>query len=175
MKQDVDSVIKFHIRIMQNKDEHIYYMEEALKEAKKAYKKGEVPVGCVIVYNNEIIAKAHNTRHKNKSALDHAEILAIKKANKLLNSWMLDNATIYITLEPCLMCAGAIFQSRIKRVVFAAREPKFGAFGSILDVSSDIYKFNHKVEVIRGIKEEEASNMLKSFFKEIRTKNKDHQ
>ena len=94
------------------------YIKLALKEAQKAYKKGEVPVGCVIVYNNEIIARAHNTRHKNKSALDHAEILAIKKANKKLNAWMLDNATIYVTLEPCLMCAGAIFQSRIKRVVY---------------------------------------------------------
>ena len=128
MKQDVDSVIKFLIRIMENRND-IFFMKEALKEAKKAYLKEEVPVGCVIVYNNEIIARAHNTRHKNKSALDHAEILAIKKANKKLNAWMLDGATIYVTLEPCLMCAGAIFQSRIKRVVYAASEPKFGAFG----------------------------------------------
>ena len=98
-------------------NQDIFFMKEALKEAKKAYLKEEVPVGCVIVYNNEIIARAHNTRHKNKSALDHAEILAIKKANKKLNAWMLDGATLYVTLEPCLMCAGAIFQSRIKRVV----------------------------------------------------------
>ena len=120
---------------MENKDD-IFFMKEALKEANKAYLKEEVPVGCVIVYKNEIIARAHNTRHKNKSALDHAEILAIKKANKKLNAWMLDGATIYVTLEPCLMCAGAIFQSRIKRVVYAASEPKFGAFGSILDLSN---------------------------------------
>ena len=126
-------------------NQDIFFMKEALKEAKKAYLKEEVPVGCVIVYNNEIIARAHNTRHKNKSALDHAEILAIKKANKKLNAWMLDNATIYVTLEPCLMCAGAIFQSRIKRVVYAASEPKFGSFGSIINVSNPEYKFNHKV------------------------------
>ena len=148
----------------------IFFMKEALKEAKKAYLKEEVPVGCVIVYNNEIIARAHNTRHKNKSALDHAEILAIKKANKKLNAWMLDNATIYVTLEPCLMCAGAIFQSRIKRVVYAASEPKFGSFGSIIDVSNPIYKFNHKVELTKGILESDASLLLKSFFKEIRSK-----
>ena len=148
----------------------IFFMKEALKEAKKAYLKEEVPVGCVIVYNNEIIARAHNTRHKNKSALDHAEILAIKKANKKLNAWMLDNATLYVTLEPCLMCAGAIFQSRIKRVVYAASEPKFGSFGSIIDVSNPIYKFNHKVELTKGILESDASLLLKSFFKEIRSK-----
>ena len=169
MKQDVDSVIKFLIRIMENRND-IFFMKEALKEAKKAYLKEEVPVGCVIVYNNEIIARAHNTRHKNKSALDHAEILAIKKANKKLNAWMLDGATIYVTLEPCLMCAGAIFQSRIKRVVYAASEPKFGSFGSIIDVSNPIYKFNHKVELTKGILESDASLLLKSFFKEIRSK-----
>lgn len=151
-------------------NQDIFFMKEALKEAKKAYLKEEVPVGCIIVYNNEIIARAHNTRHKNKSALDHAEILAIKKANKKLNAWMLDGATIYITLEPCLMCAGAIFQSRIKRVVYAASEPKFGAFGSVLDLSSSEYKFNHKVELTLGILEEESKELLKSFFKEIRSK-----
>lgn len=148
----------------------LFFMNEALKEANKAYKKEEVPVGCVIVYNNEIIARAHNTRHKNKSALDHAEILAIKKANKKLNAWMLDDATLYVTLEPCVMCAGAIFQSRIKRVVYAASEPKFGSFGSIIDLSNPDYKFNHKVIVTKGIKEIESSTLLKKFFKEIRNK-----
>ena len=151
-------------------NQDIFFMKEALKEAKKAYLKEEVPVGCVIVYNNEIIARAHNTRHKNKSALDHAEILAIKKANKKLNAWMLDGATLYVTLEPCLMCAGAIFQSRIKRVVYAASEPKFGSFGSVLDLSSSEYKFNHKVELTKGVLEEESALLLKTFFKEIRTK-----
>ena len=151
-------------------NQDILFMKEALKEASKAYKKEEVPVGCVIVLNNEIIARAHNTRHKNKSALDHAEILAIKKANKKLNAWMLDDAVLYVTLEPCLMCAGAIFQSRIKKVVFAAREPKFGAFGSVLDLSNPLYKFNHKVEVVSGVLENESSTLLKNFFKEIRLK-----
>ena len=169
MKQDVVSVIKFLIRIMEN-NQDIFFMKEPLKEPKKAYLKEEVPVGCIIVYNNEIIARAHNTRHKNKSALDHAEILAIKKANKKLDAWMLDNATIYVTLEPCLMCAGAIFQSRIKRVVYAASEPKFGSFGSVINVSSPEYKFNHKIELIKGVLEEESSQLLKSFFKEIRNK-----
>lgn len=151
-------------------NQDIFFMNEALKEANKAYKKEEVPVGCVIVYNNEIIARAHNTRHKNKSTLDHAEILAIKKANKKLNAWMLDDATLYVTLEPCVMCAGAIFQSRIKRVVYAASEPKFGSFGSIIDLSDPLYKFNHKVIVTKGIKEIESSTLLKKFFKEIRNK-----
>ncbi len=152
--------------ITNNTDE--YFMNLALKEAKKAYLKQEVPVGCVIVLNNEIIAKAHNTRHKNKSVFDHAEILAIKKANKKLNSWMLDNAVMYVTLEPCLMCAGAIIQSRIKKVVYAAPEPKFGVFGSLLDLTTSMHKFNHQVEVIPYILKEESAAMLKSFFKEIR-------
>ena len=151
-------------------NQDVFFMKEALKEAKKAYLKEEVPVGCIIVYNNEIIARAHNTRHKNKSALDHAEILAIKKANKKLNAWMLDNATLYVTLEPCAMCAGAIIQSRIKRVVYAASEPKFGSFGSIIDLSDSIYKFNHKVEITKGILENESSLLLKTFFKELRIK-----
>ena len=151
-------------------NQDIFFMKEALKEAKKAYLKEEVPVGCVIVYNNEIIARAHNTRHKNKSALDHAEILAIKKANKKLNAWMLDGATLYVTLEPCLMCAGAIFQSRIKRVVYAASEPKFGSFGSVINVSNPEYKFNHKIVLTKGVLEEESALLLKTFFKEIRSK-----
>lgn len=151
-------------------NQDVFFMKEALKEAKKAFLKEEVPVGCIIVYNNEIIARAHNTRHKNKSALDHAEILAIKKANKKLNAWMLDNATLYVTLEPCAMCAGAIIQSRIKRVVYAASEPKFGSFGSIIDLSDPIYKFNHKVELTKGILENESSLLLKTFFKELRIK-----
>lgn len=149
-----------------------YYMRLALKEAKKAYSKGEVPVGCVIVYKNEIIAKAHNTRHQNKSVFDHAEIIAIKKANKKLSSWMLDDAVIYITLEPCLMCIGAIMQSRIKKVVFAASEPKFGSLGSIIDISSSNYKFNHQLEVKKGILENESSLLIKAFFKEIRQNKK---
>lgn len=146
-----------------------YYMQLALKEAKKAYAKNEVPVGCVIVIDDKIIAKSHNTRHNKKSVFDHAEIIAIKKANKALDAWMLDNATIYVTLEPCLMCAGAILQSRIKRVCFAASEPKFGALGSVLNVFEN-NPFCHKVEVVKGVLEEESRTLIKSFFKELRSK-----
>jgi len=147
----------------------IYYIKEALKEAKKAYVKNEVPVGCVIVINDKIIARAHNLRESKQSCLGHAEIIAIEKASKKLNRWILDDATIYITLEPCTMCAGAIFQSRIKRVVFGADEPKFGSLGSIIDLSN-VTGFNHKIEVTRGILSEEVSQLMKKFFKELRTK-----
>lgn len=165
MKQDADIVIKFQADQMNDE----YYMQEALKEAKKAVQKNEVPVGCVIVYNDEIIARSHNTRHKEKSVFDHAEILAIKKASKKLNAWILEDTIIYITLEPCLMCAGAILQSRIKKVVFAANEPKHGACGSVINVfDKDLYHFNHQVEVVPHILEEESKQLLKSFFQELR-------
>lgn len=170
MNLDVVFVIKFRIKIIMNsKDE--YYMSLALKEAQKAYLKQEVPVGCVIVLNDEVIAKAYNQRHKNKSVLDHAEVIAIKKANKRLNSWMLDQAVMYVTLEPCLMCAGAIIQSRIKRVVFATSEPKFGVFGSLFNLNDYMHRFNHQLEVTPFVKKEEASLLLKKFFQEMR-KNK---
>lgn len=168
MKQDVDSVIKFQERTMENKD--IYYMNQCLTLAKKAYKKGEVPVGCIIVYDDVIIAKSYNQREKKNSCLAHAELLAIKQANKALKSWILENCTMYVTLEPCPMCAGAILQSRIKKVVYAAKEPKFGSMGSIIDLSSSEYKFNHKVEVVGGVLEEESSKLLKDFFKDLRNK-----
>lgn len=146
-----------------------YYMKEALKEAMKASKKGEVPVGCIIVKDNQIIARSHNTRHEKKSVFDHAEILAIKKATKKLNSWILDDVSIYVTLEPCLMCAGTIIQSRIKRLVYATREPKHGACGSIIDVfDKDKYKFNHTVEVVSGVLEAESKKILKDFFTNLR-------
>ena len=145
------------------------YMSIALEEARLAALENEVPVGCVIVKDNEIIARTHNTRHKNKSAINHAEIMAIDIACKKLNSWQLDGCTLYVTLEPCIMCAGAILQARIKKVVFAAKEPKFGACGSILNIFDNFeYKFNHEVEVIEGILEEEAKQLLKDFFKNLR-------
>ncbi len=152
---------------MQNNPE--YFMTLALKEAKKAYAKGEIPVGCVITYQGDVIAKAHNTRVAEQSILGHAEINAIKKANKKLNSWMLDDCTLYVTLEPCLMCAGAILQSRIKKVYFAASEPKHGALGSVTNVLAN-NKFNHQVEIESGLLENISSELLKTFFKELRLK-----
>lgn len=145
------------------------YMSIALEEARLAAIENEVPVGCVIVKDNEIIARTHNTRQRNKSAINHAEIMAIDIACKKLNSWQLDGCTLYVTLEPCIMCAGAILQARIKTVVFAAKEPKFGACGSILNIFNNFeYKFNHEVEVIEGVLEEEAKQLLKDFFKNLR-------
>lgn len=150
-------------------NDDIKYMQEALKLAQKAYDNKEVPVGCVLVKDNEIIAKAYNTRHKNKSVIEHAEIKVLNQACKKLNSWILDNTTLYVTLEPCLMCAGAILQARVKRVVFATFEPKFGAAGSIMNVfDHNLYHFNHTVEVTSGILENESKMLLKDFFKELR-------
>lgn len=162
--------IKFLIRTMNQND--IYYMQLALKEAEKAWKINEVPVGCILVSNGKVISKAYNKREKNHSVISHAEIEAIKKANKKLATWILDDVTLYVTLEPCLMCAGAILQSRIKRVVYATKEPKFGAMGSIINLADSSLKFNHKIEVTSGILEEESSLMLKNFFRELRIKNK---
>jgi len=142
-------------------------MKVAMEEAKKAYAEGEVPVGCVIVLNGKVIARSHNHRHAKKSVIDHAEIKAIEKATRKLNRWILDDCDIYSTLEPCMMCSGAIIQARIRRLVFAAKEPKFGCAGSVADVFSDIV-FNHKVEVVKGILDEESSTLLKQFFQNLR-------
>ncbi|HIW20704.1 MAG TPA: tRNA adenosine(34) deaminase TadA [Candidatus Dorea intestinavium] len=145
------------------------YMKEALKQAKKAYALGETPIGCVIVFEDKIIARAYNRRMTDKSALSHAEILAIKKANKKLADWRLDDCTMYVTLEPCQMCAGAIIQSRIKRVVMGAMNKKAGCGGSILNLLQ-VEAFNHQAEISSGVLEEESSQLLKSFFKELRKK-----
>lgn len=165
MKQDVDTAIKFQEKTMNDE----MYMRLALKEAKKAYNNGDVPVGCVIVLNDNVIAKAHNLRQKKNDALGHAEVLAIKKACKKLNTWILEDATIYVTLEPCIMCAGAILNARIKRLVYATEEPKFGAVESIASIFN-IDKLNHKVIVEKNILKDESANLLKSFFKELRIK-----
>lgn len=141
-------------------------MALALKEAEKAFKKNEVPVGCVIVKDDKVIARAHNLRQTKKSVLGHAEILAIEKASKKLNSWILEDCTIYVTLEPCPMCAGTILQSRIKKLVFATNEPKFGACGSVINLFEK--KFNHEVEVIPNVLQEESSKLLKNFFQILR-------
>ncbi|NLY44002.1 MAG: nucleoside deaminase [Clostridiaceae bacterium] len=146
------------------------YMLYALAEAKKAYKKDEVPIGAVIVKDDRIIARAHNLREKKHDATAHAEILAIQKACKKLGSWRLTDCDLYVTLEPCPMCAGAIIQARIRRLVIGATDPKAGAGGSVVNLFN-VDKFNHKVEVIYDVLQEECSMILKQFFKELRMKN----
>lgn len=145
------------------------FMKLALKEAKKAYDKGEVPVGAVIVKNGEVISRAHNLKEIKNDTTNHAELLAIKKASKKLNSWRLTDCEMYVTLEPCSMCAGALIQSRIKKVYIGAMDYKTGACGSVLNLLND-YKFNHKIEVQTEVMKEECENIIKSFFKELRSK-----
>lgn len=147
------------------------YMREALKQAKKADKIDEVPIGCVIVYEDRIIARAYNRRNTDKNTLAHAELLAIKKASKVLGDWRLEDCTMYITLEPCQMCAGAIVQARIKRVVVGSMNPKAGCAGSVLNLLQ-MNQFNHQVELETGVMEEECSRMLKEFFKRLREEKK---
>ncbi len=143
------------------------YMKEALKEAKKAYEKLEVPVGAIIVKDGKIIARAHNLKETKSDTTKHAEIIAIQKASKKLKSWRLIDCEMYITLEPCSMCAGAIINSRIKKVYIGAMDEKTGAAGSVLNLFED-YNFNHKVEIEKGILEKECENILKDFFKKLR-------
>lgn len=145
------------------------YLKIAYKEALKAFQENEVPVGCVIVKDGVILSRSHNMREQKKSALAHAEIIAIKKACKKENAKFLDGATIYITLEPCLMCMGAIIQARFSRVVYSANEPKFGSIVSIGNILND-YKLNHHIEVTQGIMEEEVSELMKEFFTTLRKK-----
>ena len=142
-------------------------MKEALKQAQKAYDKLEVPVGAVIVKDGKIIARAYNQKEDKKDTTNHAEILAIKKASKKLESWRLIDCDMYVTLEPCSMCAGALIQSRIRKVYIGALDEKTGACGSVLNLLED-YKFNHKVEVETGVLKEECEGLLKTFFKELR-------
>lgn len=144
-----------------------YFMKEALKEAEKAYKKLEVPVGAVIVKDGKIIARAYNQKESKTDTTKHAEILAIQKASKKLKSWRLIDCEMYVTLEPCTMCAGAIIHSRIKKVYIGAMDEKTGAVGSVLNLFED-YKFNHKPEVEKGILKEDCESLLKQFFKELR-------
>lgn len=143
------------------------FMKEALKEAQKAYEKLEVPVGCIIVKDGKIIARAHNLKETKYDTTKHAEILAIQKASKKLESWRLLDCEMYVTLEPCSMCAGAIINSRIKKVYVGAADEKTGACGSVLNLFDD-YTFNHKVELETGIMKEECEKILKDFFKELR-------
>lgn len=147
------------------------YMKEAIKQAKKAYALDEVPIGCVIVQDNKIIARGYNRRNTDKNALAHAEISAIKKASKKIGDWRLEDCTMYVTLEPCQMCAGAIVQSRMKKVVIGAMNPKAGCAGSIINILQ-MKQFNHQVEMENGILEKECADMLSTFFKELREKKK---
>lgn len=151
------------------------YMKEAIKQAQKAYALGEVPIGCVIVYQDKIIGRGYNRRNTDKNTLAHAEITAINKASKKMGDWRLEDCTLYVTLEPCQMCAGAIVQARITRVVMGSMNPKAGCGGSILNIL-EMPQFNHQVEVTRGILEEECSHMLTTFLKScvyaVKMKNK---
>ena len=142
-------------------------MKEAIRQAKKAAKMGDVPIGCVIVYDGEIIARAYNRRNKDKTTLAHAELLAIKKASKVLGDWRLEDCVMYVTLEPCQMCAGAIVQARVSEVVIGSMNPKAGCAGSILNML-EMHEFNHQVKVERGVLKEECSEMLSAFFRRLR-------
>lgn len=148
------------------------YMKAALKEAQKAYDKGEIPVGAVIVKDDKIVARAHNLKELKNDTTKHAEILAIQKASKKLKSWRLENCEMYVTLEPCSMCAGALIQSRIKKVYIGTMDYKTGACGSVLNLLND-FKFNHYVEIENGILKDECESMLKNFFKELRISKKE--
>lgn len=144
-----------------------FYMKQAVKEAVKAEEQGEVPIGAVIVFQDRIIATGRNQREASQSAAGHAELLAIEQANKFLSSWRLEDCTLYVTLEPCPMCAGAIIQSRIPKVVYAAKDPKAGCAGTLMNLLDDS-RFNHRAEVISGIMEEECGAMLSHFFRTLR-------
>ena len=152
-------------------EKDIKYMQEALIEAKKAFELDESPIGAVIVYKEQIIGRGYNRRNTGKNPLAHAEMLAMNEACRFLGDWRLEECTIYITLEPCPMCSGAIVQARIPRVVFGAKSPKAGFAGSVANVLQ-MEALNHRCEVKEGICEEEASMLLKTYFKNMRSKNK---
>lgn len=147
------------------------YMKEAIKQAKKAYEIDEVPIGCVITHQDKIIARGYNKRNTNKNTLAHAELTAINKASKKLGDWRLEGCTLYVTLEPCQMCAGAIVQSRIDKVVIGSMNAKAGCAGSILNLLQ-MKEFNHQVEIEYGILQDECSAILKNFFQKLRETNK---
>lgn len=143
------------------------YMKKAIAQAKKAYALGEVPIGCVIVYEGKVIGRGYNRRKTDKNTLSHAEIIAIKKASKVIGDWRLEGCTMYVTLEPCQMCAGACVQARMDRVVIGCMSPKSGCAGSILNILQR-EEFNHQVDITKGVLEEECSTMLSEFFLELR-------
>lgn len=148
-----------------------FYMKEAIKEAKKAEAIDEVPIGAVIVLDGEVIARAHNLREKEQNAIAHAELLAIDEACRETGSWRLENAVLYVTLEPCPMCSGAIILSRVKRVVYGAADPKGGCAGTLMNLLQD-ERFNHRSEVTKGVLEKECGQLLSEFFRKIRERKK---
>ena len=147
------------------------YMKQAVAQAKKAYALGEVPIGCVVVYEGKIIGRGYNRRNTDKNTLCHAEITAIKKASKAIGDWRLEGCTMYVTLEPCQMCAGACVQARIDRVVIGCMSPKSGCAGSVINLLQ-MDDFNHKVEIEKGVLADECSTLLTKFFEELRVRNK---
>lgn len=153
---------------MENKEK---FMKVALKEASKAYSKEEVPVGAIIVKDNKIIARAHNLKETNLNAVSHAEILAIQKACKKLGSWRLTDCDMYVTLEPCTMCTGALINARIRKLYIGTNDPKTGACGSKINLIEDV-EFNHKIKLERDIMQKECEKILKDFFKTLRERNK---
>ncbi|MCA1011880.1 tRNA adenosine(34) deaminase TadA [Halobacillus halophilus] len=152
-----------------NNDEH--YMQLAIKEAKKAEAEGEVPIGAVIVHNDEVIARGYNQREGSQLASSHAEFIAIERANGIIGSWRLEDCTLYVTLEPCPMCSGAILQSRIPRVVYGAKDPKAGCAGTLMNLLEDD-RFNHRAEVVPGLMEDMCGQLLTDFFRRIRSQKK---
>ena len=150
-------------------NQDVKFMLLALKEAKKALLIDEVPVGCVIVYNNKVVARGYNKREKEQEATSHAEINAIRKASKKINNWRLCDMDLYVTVEPCIMCAGAIMWSRFRRVIYGAKDPKGGALGTSINIF-DTPNINHHPEIIGGVLEEECSSIIKNYFKEKRAK-----
>lgn len=147
------------------------FMKEALRQAKKAYKLEEAPIGCVIVHEGKIIARGYNRRNVDRSTLSHAEILAIRKAAKVMGDWRLEGCTMYVTLEPCQMCAGAIVQARLDRVVMGSRNAKAGCAGSVINLLQ-MEQFNHQVELTEDVLREECSALMSGFFRELREKKK---
>ncbi len=156
--------------ILMKSDE--YYMKLAIEEAKKAADIDEVPIGAVLVINDEVIAKAHNLREAQQRSIAHAELLALDEACQRLDTWRLEDSTLYVTLEPCAMCSGAIVLSRVKRVVYGASDPKGGCAGTLMNLLQE-QRFNHQAEVVSGVCEEECSELLSSFFRQLRKRKKD--
>lgn len=149
---------------------HEFYIKECLKEAKKALEKGEIPVGAVMVHNGRIIARAHNQKETLKDPTAHAEMIAITQAAALLDNWRLEGVDLYVTLEPCPMCASALVQARVKRIIYGAPDPKGGGCGSVFNLVNDS-RLNHQIEVISGVLKDECQAILQNFFQQRRTKN----